>query len=172
MFHTNPSYDPDTDGVSLGERPPSRAYSVSPGRSRGVSDQSSVRRFTTSSDPPSSTNHRKQSDEICFEQHVPDVEIKEKHSSSDDDSYYSWKRIREQRRGERDEDSGLSRRVRRFYKTQDELIDVYERVHNQGNTEAETKFEDQQAHIKKMANILTKVSLAANIVCIYRSRDE
>ena len=40
------------------------------------------------------------------------------------------KRLRERRRGERDEDSRLSRRVRRFYKDQDELIDVYERVYN------------------------------------------
>ena len=154
MFHTNSSYNPDAESVSLGELPRIRAYSLSPGRSRRVSEQVT----------------RKQSDDISPEQYVPNVEIKSTNPSSDDDSYYSWKRIREHRRGERDEDSGLSRRVKRFYKIQDELIDDYERVHNQGNEEAAAKFEEQQARVKKMANILTKVSLGVNIVRRARRR--
>ena len=104
-------------------------------------------------------------DSRSLEQEVPSVEFK-RSSSSDDDSYYSLQRLRERRRGERDEDSGLSRRVKRFYKTQDELIDVYERVHNHGsgNEAANQSFEQKLEDDQKMASILTKVSLVANIV--------
>ncbi len=91
-----------------------------------------------------------------------------KGSSSDDDSYYSLKRLRERRRGKRDEDSGLSRRVKRFYKDQDELIDTYERMRSGGEGEdGENNIDAKAEHAKvqRMSNILTKVSLAANIVC-------
>ena len=96
------------------------------------------------------------------EQHVPNT--REKHeNSTDDHSYYSLKHLREIRRGERDEDSTLSRRVKRFYKDQDELIDAYDRVHNQvmGNEEENNAYKKQQ----RIANILTKVSFVANMVC-------
>ena len=143
MHHTNNAYNVDMDRISINASPTARS---TPGRQI----------------------HRRNSNHLTLEQHVPNVEIKTSStSSSDDDSYYSLKRFRERRRGERDEDEGLSRRVKRFYKSQDELIDVYERVHNQHSEHGEALLqaeEEQLKQIQRMSNIMTKVSLAVNIV--------
>ncbi|CAF4426209.1 unnamed protein product, partial [Adineta steineri] len=99
-----------------------------------------------------------------LEQPVSNKEEKQENPFNDnDDSYYSLKTFRERRRGERNEDSGLSRRIKRFYKDQDELIDVYEQVHNRGNGDDSANI--AHTRTQKISNILTKVSLVVNIVC-------
>lgn len=154
MHHTNASYRDDADGVSLGNNSPNRPATISPGRVRRVNDPS----VSSREHSPHLTTEGKSK--------ISD-EISKVENEEDEDAYYSLKHLREIRRGERDEDSGLSRRVRRFYKAQDELIDLYERMHlsAQGNDDQVTK-EEQAAHAKtqKLSNILTKVSLAVNIV--------
>jgi hypothetical protein len=163
MHHANISYQHDSDTVSLGNVSPNRQYSSSPGRVRRINDQSIV----TSENSPRITNDKKNEDDHSSGQIVSNND-KKTENSSDDDSYYSLKRLRERRRGKRDEDSGLSRRVRRFYQDQDELIDIYERIRTggQGNDgENNTDEKEMHARTQRMSSILTKVSLAANIVC-------
>jgi len=81
---------------------------------------------------------------------------------SEDASYYSLKHILDKRRGRRDDDSHLSRSVRAYYKDQDALIDDYERVYNGGSEKLDKELE----RLKRHTNILTNVSLGANIVRI------
>jgi hypothetical protein len=162
MHHTNISYHHDSDSVSLGDLPSHRQYTLSPGRIR-TTDQSTIDRNLNSEISPRITIDKK---DVAIEQKVPTIETKHE-NSSDDDSYYSLKRLRERRRGERDEDSGLSRRVKRFYKDQDELIDIYERMHNEGQENEEgnnANEKEKYQKTQKMSSILTKVSLGANIV--------
>jgi hypothetical protein len=83
-------------------------------------------------------------------------------SSPDDDSYFSLNCLLNKRRGQRNDDSYLSRRVREFYKEQDALIDDYERVYN-GRSE---KLDKQAQSLKQQTKILTNVSLGVNIVRI------
>jgi hypothetical protein len=148
MYHTNMSYNPDSHSLTVNDLP-------TLGRIRHSSDQSAI--------------HRLSSVDITLEQHVPNPEVASQHSSLDDnDSYYSLKRIREQRRGYRDEDSSLSHRVKRFYKRQDELIDTYERVHNQDGSNGSDILQAEQHALEqtqRIATILTRLSLAVNIVC-------
>ncbi len=167
MDHINVAYKPDSDAVSLGDLPSDRRYTSSPGIIPAYTQQMSDhiiggRHLSVHKLSTIAIDQKRQNDN-SLEQQVPNIE--DKHVDADyDDSYYSLKRFRERRRGERDEDSTLSRRVKRFYKDQDELIDVYERVHNQaaGNETENNKHAKQQ----KIANILTKVSLVANLVSI------
>ena len=163
MYHTNASYDHNSDTVSVGSTPSNRQNAASPGRVRRVNDPSNK----TSENSPRTTTDKKTDDDHLSGQVVPTTEKKD--SLSDDDSYYSLKRLRERRRGKRDEDSGLSRRVRRFYKDQDDLIDIYERVRTGGEGEdGENNIDEKAKHaqLQKMSKILTKVSLAVNIVCL------
>ena len=162
MYHTNASYRRDSDVVSLGSNSPNRPVALSPGRVRRINDHS----VSSREHSPHLTTDRSMDIIDASEQKNPDG-IKTVENESDEDAYYSLKRLRERRRGERDEDSGLSRRVRRFYKDQDELIDLYERVNiaGQGNDDQHSN-EQKAAHAKvqRLSNILTKVSLAVNIV--------
>ncbi len=149
MYSTNPSYDPDSnDGVASNE-----PYLSPPGSLRRMDGQS----FYTPENSP----------RVISDKMHGTIDLVEK-KSWDDDSYYSLKRFRDRRRGKRDEDSGLSRRVKRFYEDQDELIDIYARVHNraQGNEDENTN-EEKQIHerTQRMSSILTKVSFGVNIVC-------
>ncbi len=176
MSHTNVAYHHDPDTVSFGSASPNRQYPSSPGYVRQINNQSII---TSENSPrttidkkyddknlPRTTTDKKNEDKNSLEQIVPNM-VKKTENSSDDDSYYSLKRLRERRRGKRDEDSGLSRRIRRFYKDQDELIDIYERVRigehgNNGDDNIDEK--EIHARTQKMSSILTKVSLAANLV--------
>jgi len=167
MDHVNVAYKPDSDTVSLGDLPSDRRNTLSPGIIPAYTQQISDhiiggRHLSVHRLSPIAIDQKRQYDN-SLEQQVPNIEDKHEDAAYDD-SYYSLKRFRERRRGERDEDSTLSRRVKRFYKDQDELIDVYERVHNQaaGNETENNKHAKQQ----KIANILTKVSLVANLVRI------
>ncbi len=92
------------------------------------------------------------------------IEQSENVSSPDDDSYSSLNCLLNKRRGQRNDDSYLSRRVREFYKEQDALIDDYERVYN-GRSE---KLDKQAQSLKQQTKILTNVSLGVNIVRIIR----
>ena len=161
MSHTNVSYKTDSDTISLGDLPSQRQYKLSPGISLG--------RIRRTSDYITSGQH-------FNVYHISPVDIGQQHrydtslerqesntSENNDNSYYSLQHLLERRRGERDEDSTLSRRVKRFYKDQDELIDEYERLQNQGmgNEEENNAYKKQQ----KIVNILTKISLGVNAVC-------
>jgi hypothetical protein len=162
MSHTNTSFTNDSSTISLGDLSSNGQYKLSPTDLQRINDQPSVAGDLNLSHSSHAINDKKQENDLSLEQKVPDVEIK------GDNSYYSLKRLLEKRHGKLDEDAGLSRRVKRFYKDQDELIDMYERVHNQGQGNEEDNDEEKQKHqhTQRMSNILTKVSLAANIVRI------
>lgn len=167
MHHTNISYHHDSDSVSIDDLPSDRQYISSSGRPRAIIPSIVVDNLNSDNSLRPITG-KKLANDITSEQKVPTI-LKGHDNSSDDDSYYSLKRLRARRRGERDEDSGLSRRVRRFYKDQDELIDAYERIYNRGEENEEGN--NNSAHEKekyektqKLSVLLTKVSLGVNIV--------
>ncbi|CAM4891131.1 unnamed protein product [Rotaria socialis] len=86
----------------------------------------------------------------------------------DREYYYSMKHLQEGRRGQRAEDSELPRRVKRFYKNQDDLIDVFERVdgaraENEADKDAYQQKRDRE---QRMSKILARVSLVANIALL------
>lgn len=162
MHQTNASYRSDSDGASLGNSSPSRLSRTSSGRVRPIQDLS--------------IHSMQNSPQITTDRQVETINISEPISPTvdkEEDEYYSLKRLQERRRGERDEDSALSRRVRRFYKKQDELIDIYERANMtvQGGDNPNANAE-KIAHEKtlKLSNIFAKVSLAVNIVRIISFR--
>ena len=149
MHHTNTSFEPDPDRVSVGHH----SLSLTPVDVRRISTQS------TSPKSPRSITDKKNDNDSLSERKVPNV---------GDISYYSIERLREGRRGKRDDNSTLSRRVRQFYEDQDELIADYERLHNgtQGDeNEANTIEKEKYRKTQRNSNILTKVSLGVNIVC-------
>jgi hypothetical protein len=78
----------------------------------------------------------------------------------------SLKYILRQRQGRRQQESGLSDRVKRFYQNQDELIDGYERAEKQANNDQEEQEKNDilNKKTKKMINILSRASFAVNIV--------
>ncbi|CAF0837608.1 unnamed protein product [Adineta ricciae] len=160
MDHTNVAYKPDSDTVSLGDLPSNKQYTLSPGLLPGyirrISDHSTAGRHFNSGNISSEDKNKD-------EQQVPGSERKEQ-ELFDEDPYYSMKNLRSRRRGKRDEDSGLSNRVKRFYEKQDDWIDGYQRVHDHGNGNRD----DQKTHAseQKRARFLTKVSLGVNI-CLF-----
>jgi len=168
MYHTNASYDNDSDSISHDDLPSNKQHELSPENLRQTSDQSvSAQNLNLNNSARIMINEKHEND-VSSEQKVPKME--NIHGISfEGDSYYSLKHLSDRRRGKRDEDSSLSRSVKQFYKDQDELIDLYERVYSQrqegvegSNTEEKQKYENTQ----RMSNILTKVSLVANIVRI------
>jgi hypothetical protein len=167
MFHLNAAFRQDAESVSLDNFPSYSRYKLSPESVRRTSDQPIDTRSLNLDKSPRTTNDKKY-DNDSSEQKVRDVEVKHGEPFEDDNSYYSLKTFRERRRGNRAEDSGLSRPIRRFYKDQDELIDVYERMHNHGKGNEESNAEEKQKHenTQRMSRILTKVSFVANVVCI------
>ncbi|CAF1468840.1 unnamed protein product, partial [Didymodactylos carnosus] len=94
---------------------------------------------------------------VCMEQRAPN------NTEIEDDLPYSMKTFSRRKQGNKNEDKKLSRRVRRFYRKQDELIDTFERVNNYNEDEAD-KRKVKAAKQEKMSNILTNVSLAVNIL--------
>jgi len=78
----------------------------------------------------------------------------------------SLKYILRQRQGTRQQESGLSERVKQFYQDQDDLIDGYERVEKRANNDQEEqdKNDDLNKKRKKMIHILARASFAVNIV--------
>jgi hypothetical protein len=166
MQQLNVAYKHDADAISLNEFPLDTQSTLPSGRIRRASEQPSVRRTVNLDDIPVVVITKKQKNDNSLEQFVPTIDNKHSDlSDEDDDSYYSLKHLRSRRHGVRDGDSKLSRRVKRFYKDQDELIDVYERVYNRGTPEGDDAiFEKQQQHTVKMASILAKVSFGANVV--------
>jgi hypothetical protein len=168
MSHTNVAFNHDSSTISLGDLSSNGQYKLSPADLQRINDQPSVAEDLNVDNSSHALNDAKQKNDVSLEQKVPDVEIKPDNSNDDDNSYYSLKHLREGRHGKRDEDSSLSRRVKRFYKDQDELIDMYEHVHNQGQGNEEDNAEEKQKYqnTQRMSNILTKVSLVANIVRI------
>jgi hypothetical protein len=168
MSQLNIGFHPDSESVSLGDLPSDGQYKLSPESIPPTSDQSIVAQSLNLDKSPRTTNDKKYDNDLSSEQKVLDVEVKHGESFEDDDSYYSLKHFRDSRRGNRAEDSGLSRPIRRFYKDQDELIDVYERMHNHGKGNEESNAEEKQKYenTQRMSRILTKVSFVANVVCI------
>ncbi|CAF1336316.1 unnamed protein product, partial [Adineta steineri] len=128
MSQTNVAYKYDSDAISLGELPSDKQYTLSPGtlpvRIRRLSIHIPHGLHHNSHNVLSVEIDNNHPYDNSLEQQVPNKEEKQENPFNDDndDSYYSLKNFRERRRGERDEDSGLSRRIKRFYKDQDELI--------------------------------------------------
>jgi hypothetical protein len=166
MQQSNFAYKHDADTGSSDEVPLNRQSPLSPGQIQRASDQADVRRCLNLLDKPISVINKKQQNDNSLGQYALTIGNKQ-NNLPDDDSYYSLQRLLERRRGVRAEDSKLSRRVKQFYKDQDELIDVYEREYKRGSGDGDDELvEKQQQHIIKMTDILTKVSLVANIVRI------
>ena len=69
-------------------------------------------------------------------------------------------------RQQQQQQSGLSERVKMFYQKQDALIDDYERTHKRANNDEEEqeKNDNLNKKTKKMTDILSRASLAVNIV--------
>ena len=80
----------------------------------------------------------------------------------------SLKHILRQRQGTRQQESGLSERVKRFYQNQDELINDYERAEKRANNDQEEQEKNDilNKKTKKMTDILSRASFAVNIVSI------
>ncbi|CAF3151667.1 unnamed protein product [Rotaria sp. Silwood2] len=131
MHHTNVSYDHDPDTVSVNELPSNVQHVQSSESIQETNNHSTTDQSSNLDNLSSTATDVKQQNDISTGQNIVNTE-NQPTNSSDDDSYYSLKHLRERRRGKRDEDSHLSKRVKRFYKHQDELIDVYERLYNQG----------------------------------------
>ena len=76
------------------------------------------------------------------------------------------KNILRQRQGIRREDSNLSERVKRFYQEQDDLINGYKQVEKRANNSDEEREKNDDLHTKskRMTVILSRLSLAVNIV--------
>ncbi|CAF3203017.1 unnamed protein product [Rotaria socialis] len=158
MQHTNLSYNHDSEANVPDKHSPN-----------GQIVLSSEPTAQTSNDPKTSSNvNLNNISSITIDKNdvsldIDEVNIENKPvSSSDNDSYYSLKRLLDKRRGERDEDSKLPRRVKQFYKDQDELIDIYQRLHSHG-TEKDT-YKKQRDNLKRKSKILTKLSLGVNII--------
>ena len=79
------------------------------------------------------------------------------------------KDILRQRQNARRHPSGVSERVRRFYQTQDELIDGYERAEKRANQDQDEQEKQEAAaqRDQKMTKILSRASLGVNIVSMY-----
>ncbi len=76
------------------------------------------------------------------------------------------KYILRQRQGTRQQESGLSERVKQFYQNQDDLIDDYERVEKRANNDQEEQEKNDHLNkkTKKMIQILSRASFSVNIV--------
>jgi hypothetical protein len=148
MSHTNSSYDHQSDTISLQKDSPNIH------QHQNLDD-------TSVSIIDKNNHHHHRLHDVPIEQQVRNNEDVN-NNFSDDNSYFSLKHLLNQRHGRRDEDSHLSQRVRNFYKEQDALIDDYQRVYSGRNE----KLDKQAQTLKRQTNILTKVSLAVNIVRI------
>jgi hypothetical protein len=162
MSHTNSAYDHQSDKNSFDKH---SSNSLQMAHVQQINDQLNIHQHQSLDDIPVSiidnNNHHHESHDISIEQQVSNNED-ENNNFSDDNSYFSLKRLLNKRHGRRDEDSHLSQRVRKFYKEQDALIDDYERVYSGRNE----KLDRQAQNLKRQINILTKISLGANIVRI------
>ncbi|CAF3786004.1 unnamed protein product [Rotaria sordida] len=167
MYHTNVSYDHHSDAVSINELSSNEQHTKSSKSIQRTSNHSITDQNFNLNNLSSTTIDEQQQNDTTSDQDVVNTE-NQPTNSSDDGSYYSLKHLRERRRGQRDEDSDLPRRVKRFYKHQDELIDVYERLYLQGseNGTEHDAHKEQLEKIKKMSHILAKVSLGVNI-CLF-----
>lgn len=79
----------------------------------------------------------------------------------------SLKHVLRQRQSSRPQVPGPSERVKRFYQNQDDLIDEYERIEKRANNDPEEQNKDENLNrkTKRMTSIMSRVSLAVNIVC-------
>lgn len=68
------------------------------------------------------------------------------------------------RRGKQKEDKGLPKRIRRYYKTQDELISAFEDLQMEVDDAMESAAAQQR--LLHLASIMAKVSLAANLLLL------
>ena len=157
MDHTNVSFQPDVDRISFDRY----SMTLTPGHGRRVSPETA-----SSRSPRSISSETKRSS--TPKPATIEVKLDNNNDYYNSDAYYSIERLRERRRGERDDNSLLSHRVRRFYKDQDELIADYERLHNRGQPEQSTSDEAEKKQLEKtqkLSKIFTKVSLAVNVLC-------
>ena len=78
----------------------------------------------------------------------------------------SLKHILRQRQSSRPLVPGSSERVKRFYQNQDDLIDGYDRMEKRANNDPEeqNKNENLNRKTKRMTYIMSRVSLAVNVV--------
>ncbi|CAF3639359.1 unnamed protein product [Rotaria socialis] len=164
MHHTNESYDHKSDRTSVDRISPNEKNEPSP-KSTPQSSRASTHGKTLKPTGLSfSTVDKNQQNDVTSLSN--DVHTKNQvASSSDEDPYYSLKHLQERRRGKRDEDSELPRRVKRFYKNQDELIDVFERLHGSGTEHGAENdvYRAEKEKDKRISKILTKVSLGVNL---------
>ncbi|CAF1295045.1 unnamed protein product [Adineta steineri] len=78
---------------------------------------------------------------------------------------YSLKALISKRHGNQDEDVKLSSRVRRFYKKQDDLIDVFQKLYEQ--TCSESKHEDKNLNKqKRYTEWLIRATLICNVLLL------
>ncbi|CAF1927630.1 unnamed protein product [Rotaria magnacalcarata] len=164
MNHTNESYDHESDRTSVARIPSNEPDIPSPKFTPQTSSASANAGSLTPNSVSFSTIDINQQNEIIS---VPDDTLTENKQVplADGEYYYSLKHLQEGRRGQRDEDSKLPQCVKRFYKNQDELIDVYKRMNDAGTgNEAERDaYQQKKDKEQRMSKILTNVSLVANI---------
>ncbi|CAF4339391.1 unnamed protein product, partial [Rotaria magnacalcarata] len=164
MHHTNESYDHESERISTDRISSNETNEPSPKSTPQLGRASTHDETLKPTGLSFSAADKNQQDDITS---VSDDVHTENQvaSSSDEDPYYSLKHLQERRRGKRDEDSELPRRVKRFYKNQDELIDVFKRLHGSGTEhEAENDaYRAEKEKDKRISKILTKVSLGINL---------
>ncbi|CAM4891127.1 unnamed protein product [Rotaria socialis] len=164
MHHTNESYDHKSDRTSVDRISPNEKNEPSPKstpQSSRASTHGETLKPTGLSFSAVDKNHQDDVTSLSNDVHTKNQVA----SSSDEDPYYSLKHLQERRRGKRDEDSELPRRVKRFYKNQDELIDVFERLHGSGTEHGAENdvYRAEKEKDKRISKILTKVSLGVNL---------
>ncbi|CAF1448466.1 unnamed protein product [Rotaria sp. Silwood1] len=169
MSHTNVSYDHDLDTVTINELSSNEQHlqssdSIQETNNHSTTDQSSNLdnlTLTTIDEKQQNVNNLSNQDVVYTENQHTNL-------FNDDDEYYSLKNICDKRRGKRDEDVDLPKRIKRFYKHQDALIDDYERLYSVGseNGTENDAYKEKIQKLKRMSNILTKVSLGVNI-CLF-----
>ncbi|UJR34823.1 hypothetical protein I4U23_027604 [Adineta vaga] len=100
---------------------------------------------------------------IRMEQIAPEGEIV---ANSDDIQPDFLKNILRQQQDTRQQESGLSKRVKMYYQKQDALIDNYERTDRRANNDEkeQEKNNNFNTKTKKMTDILSRASFAVNII--------
>lgn len=165
MHHVNESYDHESDRISVDQSPSSRQKTPSPKVVKQV-NSTSIDNESLKSNHESYPTVATIEPTIISTDQTQDTTDNQIENPLNTDPYYSLKYLQERRRGKRDEDAKLPRRVKKFYKYQDELIDVYQRLHSSGpeNESGNDAYKESKQKELKISKILTQVSLGVNMV--------
>ena len=169
MAQTNVTYNDSSDEMSLSKCSSNEEELSSSDLTKEIDIVLPNDKDTDLDNLSSKVTGQRYADDSLLQQKVMTIET-EHASLANDDPYYYLKHLRQSRRGKRDEDSALPKRVKRFYKKQDELINTYEctLIQQQENGIDNDTCKNQQERDKQKANILTRVSLGVNIVRMIR----